>query len=98
MYDTIELGVARRWAEPRGDTLTSPDLPNGANVVANAEHDGNAELQIGNLPLDQANAVHTVDDAPIVASGPGSARFNATLDNTEVFFAITDALVADARS
>jgi alkaline phosphatase len=77
--------------------VTSPELPAGANVVANAEHDGEAELQNGNLPLDQANAVHTVDDVPIVASGPGSARFNATLDNTEVFFAMMDALGIDAR-
>jgi alkaline phosphatase len=74
------------------------DLPSGANVVLNGAHDADAELQLGNLPLDQPNAVHTVDDVPIMAAGPGAARFNATLDNTEVFFAIVDALGIDARA
>ncbi len=74
----------------------SETLPNGAHVVPNPAKDAATELQIGNLPLDQVNAVHTVDDVPIVAIGPGAARFNATLDNTEVFFAMMDALGIDA--
>ncbi|HEY3061112.1 MAG TPA: alkaline phosphatase [Chloroflexota bacterium] len=92
-YDNFRLD-----ARPVQPAMTSSDLPAGANVLPNSEHDPDAELQLGNLPLDQSNAVHTVDDVPIVASGPGAARFNATLDNTEVFFAIMDALGIDARA
>ncbi len=61
-------------------------------AVPNPERDPDAELQTGNLPFDQTNCVHTVDDVVIYASGPGAARFGGLLDNTEVFFAMADAL------
>jgi alkaline phosphatase len=61
-------------------------------AVPNPERDPDAELQTGNLPFDQTNCVHTVDDVVIYASGPGAARFSGLLDNTEVFFAMADAL------
>jgi alkaline phosphatase len=38
-----------------------------------------------------------VEDVGIRASGPGAERFSAMLDNTEVFFAMMDALGLDAR-
>ncbi|MEV6816033.1 alkaline phosphatase [Micromonospora sp. NPDC051296] len=65
--------------------------------MANPARDPGAELQTGNLPFDQTNCVHTVEDVAIVASGPGAQRFNGFLDNTEVFHAIIDALGIDAR-
>ncbi|MDV6011456.1 alkaline phosphatase [Haloechinothrix sp. LS1_15] len=65
------------------------------NAVDNPERDPDAELQTGNLPLTQTNCVHTVEDVPIFASGPGAARFNAFLDNTEVFLAMMHALGLD---
>src|SRR5215475_8704991 len=43
------------------------------------------------------NEVHTVEDVPLTASGPGAEQFHKTLDNTEVFFAIVNALGLDAR-
>jgi alkaline phosphatase len=61
-------------------------------AVPNPNRDPDAELQTGNLPFDQTNCVHTVDDVVIYASGPGAARFGGLLDNTEVFFAMADAL------
>jgi alkaline phosphatase len=61
-------------------------------AVDNPDRDPDAQLQIGNLPYDQTNCVHTVEDVPVFASGPGAARFNAFLDNTELFFAMMDAL------
>lgn len=67
------------------DTATRRAAPNPAR-------DPNAELQTGNLPFDQNNCVHTVDDVIVVASGPGADRFRGLLDNTEVFFAMVDAL------
>jgi len=33
-----------------------------------------------------------VEDVPLTASGPGQEQFHKTLDNTEVFFAIVNAL------
>lgn len=64
-------------------------------AVPNPERDPNAELQTGNLDPTQTNCVHTVDDVIIVASGPGANRFRGLLDNTEVFFAMADALGLD---
>ena len=61
-------------------------------AVDNPDRDPGALLQIGNLPYNQTNCVHTVEDVSVFASGPGASRFNAFLDNTEIFFAIMDAL------
>jgi alkaline phosphatase len=82
---------------------TQPALSQGGTVVPNPAHDPGALLQVGNLPYNQTNCVHTVEDVGIFASGPGASRFNAFLDNTEVFFAMMDALglevsASEARS
>lgn len=61
-------------------------------AVDNPERDPGAVVQIGNLPVQETNCVHTVEDVGVFASGRGSARFNGVLDNTEVFFAMADAL------
>lgn len=74
------------------ETFVQPALSSGGVAVPNPAHDPGALVQIGNLPYNQTNCVHTVEDVGIVASGPGAARFNAFLDNTEVFFAMMDAL------
>lgn len=65
--------------------------PSG-RAVSNPQRDPDALEQIGNLPYSQTNCVHTVEDVAVFASGPGAFRFNAFLDNTEVFFAMADAL------
>ncbi|QSB14684.1 alkaline phosphatase [Natronosporangium hydrolyticum] len=67
-------------------------LDEDGRAVDNPERDPDAELQVGNLPFNQTNCVHTVEDVSVFASGPGAARFNAFLDNTELFFAMTDSL------
>ena len=64
-------------------------------AVPNPERDPDGELQTGNLDSNQTNCVHTVDDVIVVASGPGAQRFRGLLDNTEVFFAMVDALGLD---
>ena len=73
------------------------DAPGGPAAVPNPEKDPDAELQLGNLDFSQTNCVHTVEDVPLAASGPGASRFNGVLDNTELFFAMMDALAIDAR-
>ncbi|NAZ83949.1 alkaline phosphatase [Kineococcus sp. R8] len=61
-------------------------------AVVNPERDPGSVVQIGNLPLDETNCVHTVEDVALVASGPGAAGFSGVLDNTQVFHAIMDAI------
>jgi alkaline phosphatase len=72
--------------------FAQPALSSGGVAVPNPTHDPGALVQIGNLPYSQTNCVHTVEDVGVFASGPGAARFNAFLDNTEIFFAMMDAL------
>ncbi|NJP68533.1 alkaline phosphatase [Streptomyces spiramenti] len=64
-------------------------------AVPNPDRDGDAELQVGNLPPDQTNCVHTVEDVSVFASGVGAERFNAFQDNTELFFGMMHALALD---
>ncbi|MBB3661706.1 alkaline phosphatase [Prauserella sediminis] len=80
------------FAEP---ALTDED---SGKAVDNPDRDPGGELQVGNLPGEETNCVHTVEDVSVCASGPGAARFNGVLDNTEIFFAVIDALGVDARS
>ena len=75
----------------------TPTVQEGEKWVANKQRAGDGELQTGNLPSSQNNEVHTVEDVPLTASGPGAEQFHKTMDNTEVFFAIVNALGLDAR-
>ena len=61
-------------------------------AVPNPARDPGSVVQIGNLPLEETNCVHTVEDVQIVASGPGAKAFGKLLDNTEVFHSICAAL------
>lgn len=75
------------------DRFLAPALEGEDGVaVPNPARDPAAELQTGNLPFDQTSCVHTVEDVSVYASGPGATRFNAFLDNTELFHAMIDAL------
>ncbi|MDR1598564.1 MAG: alkaline phosphatase [Oscillospiraceae bacterium] len=64
--------------------------------VAVANANGRAEdalLIAGNLTPEQPQEVHSADDVTLTAYGAGSSYFNKTLtDNTEVFFAMVNAL------
>lgn len=82
------------YVEP---AVINKDAQGGPAAVPNPEKDPDAELQLGNLDFSQTNCVHTVEDVPLAASGPGASRFNGVLDNTELFFAMIDALAIDAR-
>lgn len=46
----------------------------------------------GTLPYSASQGVHTVDDVPLKAHGIGADKFNGVLDNTEIFFAIVEAM------
>jgi alkaline phosphatase len=89
-----DFGMDLTFTEP---ALVASGAPANSPAAPNPAKDVEGELQTGNLPLAQPNCVHAVDDVAIVASGPGSERVNGVLDNTEVFFVITDAVGVDAR-
>ncbi|PRY14177.1 alkaline phosphatase [Kineococcus rhizosphaerae] len=74
--------------------LAQPALedPVTERAYPNPARDPGSVVQIGNLPLDETNCVHTVEDVFIGASGPGAQGFAKLLDNTEVFHTICAAL------
>jgi alkaline phosphatase len=79
------------------DEPIAPTVKEGEKWIANAQRAGADELQPGNIPASESNEVHTVEDVPLTASGPGAEQFHRTIDNTEVFFAMVNALGLDAR-
>lgn len=70
----------------------SPAVAVDGKAVPNPDRDPGGELQTGNLPYAVREAVHTVDDITLTASGPGAHLFGRLLDNTEVFFNMVHAL------
>jgi alkaline phosphatase len=61
-------------------------------VVDNPDDDPNGIPMSGNLPMNATTGVHTLQDVPIFASGPGAAYFGRVMDNTEVFFGMAYAI------
>jgi alkaline phosphatase len=49
-------------------------------------------LRLGNLPALMNASVHSGEDVVLTAMGPGSERVRGSLENTDVFFIIADAL------
>ena len=57
-----------------------------------------AVLRPGNLPAMMGASVHSGEDVILTAMGPGSERVHGSMDNTEVFRVIADALgLAEGR-
>ncbi len=65
------------------------------NYIDNPDDDPNGIVMSGNLPLESSTGVHTLQDVPVFASGPGADFFGQIMDNTEVFFGIAYALGVD---
>ncbi len=51
-----------------------------------------AVLRLGNLPAMMNASVHSGEDVILTATGPGSERVKGSMDNTEVFRVMVDAL------
>jgi alkaline phosphatase len=51
-----------------------------------------AVLRFGNLPALIGASVHSGEDVILTAAGPGSERVQGSMDNTDVFHVIADAL------
>ena len=74
---------------------SSPTVRQGDRWVPNPQRDPDGVLLTGNLPYNEPQEVHTVEDVPVSASGPGAKYFGRVLDNTEVFFGMVQALGLD---
>ncbi len=80
---------------------TTPRVPAIANeageYIDNPDDDPNGIVMTGNMALDSSTGVHTLQDAPVFASGPGSEWFGRSYDQTEIFFGMANALGLDPR-
>jgi alkaline phosphatase len=65
------------------------------NYIDNPDDDPNGITMSGNLPLDSSTGVHTLQDVPIFAAGPGASYFARVMDNTDIFFGMAYALGLD---
>lgn len=81
--------------KPISPTIQDPKVTDKSWYIANPDKDPDGVHYNGNLPHDEGQEVHTFDDVPINASGPGSSLFNGYMDNTEVFRKIMTALQLD---
>jgi alkaline phosphatase len=79
--------------------LDNPNDPTAAGkepqtYVANEKYKDvpGAMLRFGNLPAMMNASVHSGEDVILTATGPGSERFQGSMDNTEVFKVIAEAL------
>ncbi len=80
---------------PHLDGLRVPAVrsgPGGPFVANEKDNVPGAMLRVGNLPRDAEQGVHSVDDALLRATGPGSDRLHGFIDNTLVFRAMAEAL------
>jgi alkaline phosphatase len=81
--------------KPNLDGPRVPAVRSGAGGPYIANERGNvpgAQLRVGNLPRDAEQGVHSMDDALLRATGPGSDRLHGFVDNTFVFRAMAEAL------
>ena len=77
----------------------SPNEPTVAGAapgtyVANERYKSSpgAMLRLGNLPASVNSDVHSGEDVILTAVGPGSERVHGSMDNTEVFRVMAEAL------
>ncbi|MDF2570299.1 MAG: Alkaline phosphatase [Sporomusa sp.] len=77
---------------------TAPAIMVNGKAVANAKRSPQGgEHKVGNIPTSDPSEVHSADDVPLTAEGPGSEYFKGVLDNTEVFYGMVRALGLDGR-
>ncbi|UUZ86265.1 alkaline phosphatase [Paenibacillus sp. P26] len=78
--------------KPVNPTIQDPNVKDKAWYIANPDKDPNGIHFNGNLPHEESTEVHTFDDVPVNASGPGAELFSGYLDNTKVFKNMVTAL------
>lgn len=76
---------------------TSPAIMADGKAVANPKRSAGGQLMPGNIPASDPSEVHSADDVPLTAQGPGADYFKGIMDNTEVFYGIVRALGLDGN-
>ena len=77
------------------NTPVSPAIMSGDAAIANERRAPSGTFYPGNIPAAESQEVHSADDVPLSAGGPGADYFKGVMDNTEVFFGIVRALGLD---
>ncbi|HEY6383818.1 MAG TPA: alkaline phosphatase, partial [Pseudolabrys sp.] len=81
---------------PKLDNPNKPTMAgqNEGSYIANEQYKDvpGAALRLGNLPMFVDSSVHSGEDVILTATGPGSQRVHGSMDNTEVFRVIAEAL------
>lgn len=73
-----------------------PAIRNDEGVyVDNPDDDPNGIFQAGNLRPGDSTGVHTLQDVPVFASGPGAEYFNGSYHQHEIFFGMAAAIGLD---
>lgn len=77
-----------------------PAVQSDAGVYTdNPDDDANGIFLSGNLPVGNGSTgVHTLQDVPVFASGPGAEFFGRVLNNTDIFFGMAAAIGLDPTS
>lgn len=81
---------------PKLDNPNEPtekgEAPNTFKANERYKNAPGAMLRLGNLPAMMNASVHSGEDVILTASGPGSDRVRGSMDNTDVFRVMVDAL------
>jgi alkaline phosphatase len=64
-------------------------------AVDNPDDDPTGIPMSADLPPGTEQGVHTLQDVPVFASGPGAESFGRVMDNTDVFFGMSEAIGLD---
>ena len=86
------------WAEPLGPSIEDPQVKGTYIGDPKRAPSGKGVLMPRTVPASVNSEVHTADDVPVMASGPGSEFFNGLVDNTDLFWGIVASLGIDPLS
>jgi alkaline phosphatase len=94
----VFAGVVNNHPEYTEDFQVSPvprvpAIDNGEGIfVDNPDDDPNGIFMSGNLAPDDSTGVHTLQDVPVFATGPGALDFIGVYHQREIFFSMAAAL------
>lgn len=84
--------------KPLSPTVRDPNVKDKSVYIPNPGRDPEGVLMGGNLPFGSSTEVHSADDVPLLASGPGAGYFRGMHDNTDVFLGMMSALGVDGTT
>ena len=72
-------------------------MPQGGVAAPNPKRAPDGIAFTGNLNPTDPQEVHTLQDVPVTATGPGSECLNGWHENTDLFFCLANAISLDPR-